>query len=109
MPTKRDVIERAYRFGGIVSEEEPMTPGQFANGEAILNGIWHETNMQSPLWWTVEDVPDEAFLPLAMLLSHDLCVSSDVQPRTSRGKALLRLLATVRPDDRKEIPDAVFY
>lgn len=41
MATVRDIVERAYRKIGVVSEEEPMTPSQAANGLIAYNMMMH--------------------------------------------------------------------
>lgn len=109
MPTKLDVMKMAYRRVGIVAQDEEPTADEYAAAEAVLDGIFAEVSQESPIWWNLDDVPNEAFLPLAMVAAYDLAAAFGVPARESRGYAMARLLAAIRPDDRAEIADAAYY
>ena len=47
MPTKRDVVERAFRFLGVVADDEAMTAAQEANGTALLESLYAEMEVEA--------------------------------------------------------------
>lgn len=109
MATKRDVIERAFRFLGVVADDEAMTANQEANGDALLDSLYLEITAEAPPSWTIEDIDAQAATFLAMALAADLAPQYARSAPMSRGSALIRLYGTIRPDDRPEIVDAEFF
>lgn len=109
MATERDVIERAFRFLGVVADDEAMTAAQEANGAALLASIYDEIFSESPPYWTVSDVPAGVATPLAMALAADLAPTYGAAAPMSRGSALLRVYGTIRPDDRSSIPGVEYF
>jgi hypothetical protein len=109
MPTKQDVIRRAFRFLGVVADDEAATAAQFAAGEELLDSIMAEVTMEAPPSFTADDVPPESATPLAMLLAADLAPQYAAAPPMSRGAAMIRLLGSIRPDDRPEIIEPEYY
>ncbi len=108
MATKRDVIERAFRFIGVVADDEAMTADQEANGSSLLESIYAEVEAEAPPYWTTDDVPAISATHLAMTLAADLAPVYG-RPAPSRSAALLRLYGSIRPDDRAEIIEAEYY
>lgn len=109
MPTKLDVMKMAYRRVGIVAQDEEPSADEYAAASDVLDGIFAEVSQETPIWWNLEEVPNVALLPLAMVAAHDLAMAFSRQPRESRGYAMSRLLAAIRPDDRAEIPEPAYY
>lgn len=109
MASSLDVMNMAFRRVGIVAQDEIPTADEYTAASELLDSIYAEVNRESPLVWTIEDVPNEALLPLAMLLSYDLALAFGRPPVSTRGMAMLRLLSVVRPDDREEIAQAEYY
>lgn len=109
MPSKRDVIERAFRFLGVVADDEAMTAAQEANGDALLDSLYEEITAESPPYWTTDDVPAGVATHLAMALAADLASTYAAPAPMSRGAALLRVYATIRPDDRAEVPGVEYF
>lgn len=109
MPTKRDVIERAFRFLGVVADDEPMTAAQEANGTALLESLYSEMVNEAPPYWTIDDIPAGAATFVAMALAADLAPTYGEAPPMSRGSALLRVYGAVRPDDRAEVPGVEYF
>ena len=109
MPTKRDVIERAFRFLGVVADDEAMTAAQEAGGAALMDSLYEEITAEIPPFWTVDDVPAGAATFLSMALAADLAPAYGAKAPVGRGSALLRLYGTLRPDDREEIAAPGYY
>lgn len=86
-----------------------MTADQRETGAVLLDSIYAEVEGIAPPYWTAEDVPSQSFQPLARLLAVDIAPLYERPEPESRGVAMVRLLATIRPDDRAEIPAAEFY
>lgn len=105
MATKRDLIELAYRRCGVVAEDEPMTADQERIGSTILESAFEGLSAEAAVSWDLTDIPTIAVLPLAMVLAHDLALHNSVAPRESRGRAVIRYLGVVRPDDREDDRD----
>jgi hypothetical protein len=109
MATKLDVIRRALRFLGVVADDENATAAQFAAGEDLLESIMAEVEAEAPPSFTIEDIPAESATHLAMLLAADLAPQYSAAPPMSRGAAMVRLLGSIRPDDRPEIAAPEYY
>lgn len=109
MTTKRDVIERAFRFLGVVADDEAMTANQSAAGEVLLDSLYAEITAEAPPSWTIDDVDAQAATFLAYALAADLAPQYSRPAPMSRGSALVRLYGIIRPDDRAEIPDAEMF
>ena len=108
MATKLDVITAALRLLGVLASDEEPTADQYAMGDLYLASIFEEVEAEAGLPFSVDAVPVNAFLALSRLLAVDLAAPFLVNPPTSRGMAMLRLLAVVRPDNR-EPAEAVFF
>jgi hypothetical protein len=105
MPTRRDVIELAYRCLGIKAEDQPLSADEVAFGGSVLDGLWEEVRRHAPdMLWPLADVPNQYFLPLAYVLAAELAPSFGVASRP-RGLEFARLMAAIRPDNRPAEPD----
>ena len=109
MPTRRDVINRAFRFLGVVAEDESMTADQEAFAGVLLDSVYDEISDETPPDFTIEDIPAISATHMAMLLAADLAPSYSRPPPISRGKAMLRLMGSIRPDNRAEITEPEYY
>lgn len=109
MATTRDVIERAFRFIGVVAEDEAMTADQLATGTDLLESIYAEIEEEAPPYWSIDDVPAVSATHLAMVLAADLAPAYSMPAPMSRGSALIRLYGSIRPDDRAEIILPEYY
>ena len=109
MVTKTDLIRRAFRFLGVVADDEAMTADQEVTGSDLLDSIYAELSNEAPPSFTIEDVPAESATPLAYLLAADLAAQYSALPPMSRGAAMIRLLGSIRPDDRPEIVYNEYY
>jgi hypothetical protein len=109
MVTKVDVIRRAFRMLGVVADDEAMTATQNAAGEDLLEAIMAEIEAEAPPSFTIEDVPQESATALARLLAFDLAPEYSAQPPMTRGQAMIRLLGSIRPDDRQDITEPEFF
>lgn len=108
MTTKRGLIELAYRRCGVVAEDEAMTADQYRNGGIILDSVFEALQDEAAVYWTLDDIPAGVTMPLAMVLAHDLAIHNSVPPRETRGRAVVRYLGVVRPDDRAPEDSAYF-
>ena len=111
MKTNLDVIEQAFRRLGIRAEDEALSADQRAYAETTLETLTAEVAEEAPVEWVSDSIPDKVFIPLANLLAAEIGPSYSV-PAEPRGRALIRLMAVIRPDDRdQEVIDAdpVYY
>jgi hypothetical protein len=109
MPTRRDVIDMAYRRLGIKAEDQPLSADQMAFGGSVLDALWEEVRRHAPdVMWPLADVPSQYFLPLAHVLAAELAPSFGVAARP-RAVEFTRLLAAIRPDNRQTDDDGPRY
>jgi hypothetical protein len=99
MRTSLDVIEQAFRRLGIRAEDEALTADQRAYAETTLDALQSEISQEAPIDWLPDSIPPEAFIPLSNLLAAEIGPSYSV-PSEPRGRAIMRLFAVIRPDDR---------
>lgn len=99
--TQDEIAARALRLLGVVAADESLTADQATSALAVLEGIWSELITETqPTWDIVTGTPPEGFVPLANWLAAELAPEYGLAPPMMRGRAKLRLLAVVRPDDR---------
>lgn len=108
MKTRREVIDQAMRKLGVLAEDEVLTAAQIAEADEVLQGLYGELEAEVAPSWTIDDVPQAAFLPLANLLASELAASFRVAPPVTRANAWLRLLANLRAAPSPEA-DPVYY
>lgn len=101
MKTRADVIARAFRRLEIAAVDEALTADQSADGTATLDALMQEAGL--------EEVTDEGFLALTDLLAAEIAPAYGVQAPVTRTRAWLRLMATVRGDDRESRFDPPVY
>ena len=108
MKTRLDVIEQAYRRLGIKAADEALTADMEAYAGAALDALYDELSEFAQMDWWPEEIPEKVFIPLANLLASEIgpAYMVAVEPR---GRPFARLMAVLRPDDREETPDAVYY
>lgn len=105
MPTRLDVIERAFRIINVKAEDEALTADQLANGGAVLDSLFAELNNEEPITWTLETTPQVSFQPLSMLLAVEIAGEYTQPKPTTRWLAWRRLMATIRSDNRLDPRD----
>ena len=93
MATVRDIVERAYRKIGVVSDEEPMTAAQAANGLTAFNMMMHGLELHG-----VNVLHVEATLPDQFALF----------PKFEEATVYM-LASRVAPDNSFPAPDADSY
>lgn len=104
--TRLEVIAQAHRELGVLATDETPTADQIGYAGSVLDSLFAElkTVHGMPFTWTLEEVPDEAFLPLS------LCLAAEIQGHYSlglvrRSYAIGRLRAYAHPDDRGLLAD----
>lgn len=109
MKTRLDVIELAFRRLGIKAEDEALSADQEAYASDVLDALHSELSVTIPMTWWPDDIEDAVAVALGNLLAVEIGPSYEVATE-SRGRALTRLLAVMRPDTRLEPPtEAQFY
>lgn len=103
--TREEIATRALRMIGVVAADEAPTADQSQTALGVLDGIWGELLAEAqPTWDITTGTPPAGFIPMASWLAAELAPEYAMQPPMSRGRAKLRVLAVVRPDDRTEDP-----
>lgn len=106
MPTRLEVINRAFRILGVKAEDEALTADQVANGGNVLDSLFAELGNEATIAWTLDTTPEMSFQPLARYLAVELAPEyPPAVPPTTRGLAWRRLMATIRSDDRVDVRD----
>jgi hypothetical protein len=113
MKTQNDIVALALRRLGVTAEDDTPTADQQANGSAALASIFAELSLEAvPDWTLAGGIPDAAAPALSELLAAEIAPNFSRQPPVSRARAYLRLIATIRPDDRPGVeadPSAGYY
>ena len=75
--TSNEVCTEALRLIGVVAEDEPMTGDQFSRAQSHMTDIFATLNNTKGLafTWTIETVPDGAFLPFARAIGGSVCTT----------------------------------
>lgn len=101
--TREEIATRALRMIGVVAADEAPTADQSQTALAVLDGIWGEMLAEAqPTWDIATGTPPAGFIPMASWLAAELSFEYERPAPMSRGRAKLRVLAVVRPDDRTE-------
>ena len=109
MFTRADVINQALRRLNLVAEDEQATGDTFAYASRTLDGIAGEIAGELGEALNVEAVEAARFAPMANLLAVDVAPAYGLGAPDTRGRAWARLMATLRSDDREDIPDRVTF
>lgn len=101
MKTRADVIEQAFRRLGLKAADEALTADMAAYGGDMLDALHAELVEHAPMPWWPTQIPDQVFIPLANLLATEIgpAYMVAVEPR---ARSMIRLMAVLRPDDRKD-------
>jgi hypothetical protein len=100
--TRNQVIDRALRMLGVLAEDIEASTAQRAIASEVLEGILWETRTEAfAAGFGPDRFPDEIVGPLSALLAVDLAPQYPlVAPPMPRHRAVSRIMAIVRPDDR---------
>ena len=98
MKSRKQIIERALRIIGVLAYDDALTADQEAEGGAVLDSIFAKLDAQEPpVTFAVDDVPEEAFVPLANLLAAHIAPDYALQTPTGIGRAWLNLRSVYVP------------
>lgn len=99
--TSLDIATRALRVISVCAVDETPTAADKTLAVNALQGIMDELvdSHGATIAWTIETVPDALFLPLSDLVAADVA-SVYQMPGPSRSRALIRVRASLLPDDR---------
>ena len=109
MKTRREVIDYAMRKIGVLAEDEALTASQLTQAEEVLEALYGEIEAEAAPGWTIDTVPQSAFIPLGNLLAVDLAPAFNRPPVASRGMAWVRALAQIRPYVADPDAEQVYY
>jgi hypothetical protein len=102
------IIELALRRIGVRSNDEAPSPDDITYAGGILDLLVEELATEVTFTWDLTDVPGAVAVPLANLLAVDIATHYAV-PAEPRGRAYGRLLAVLRPDNRTDVEEPVYY
>lgn len=103
--TRAEVYTRSLRRLGVLAVDEDATADMEAQAGAVLDALFAEVTASKAVTWTLNEVPDDAFLALVDLLATEIAPDYEVPFRTPRGVAWQRLMGVIRPDDRDDYRD----
>lgn len=108
MPTRSDVVRRAFRRLGLAAEDEALTADQMRYAGDELDVLFAEMNTVEgfAFTWTLDDIPEGAVPGLADILAEEIAPHYSVSPTMTRARAIMRLRAWALPDDRDEDDEA---
>lgn len=109
--TRNDIITAAMRRLGIVAADETITADQSAYGGDVLEGLIAEIGDEAgaALTWDLDTAPAKSGRLLANLLAVEIAPQYSVAPPEPRGIAWLRLMGSIRPDDRQDIAEPEYF
>lgn len=107
--TSRDICARALRSIGVLALGEDMVASDFEDAQRVLQGCLDElTGVQgATIAWTIETVPDAAFLPMSNMLAATVAPTYTKQG-PNRTRAIGQLRAILFPndiEDRRDMDD----
>lgn len=109
MPTREDVIRAAFRHLGILAEDEALNADQVTYASEAMASLEAEIALRADLPPLGADVPPELSGALALLLAAHLAPSYGLLPPVTRARAMLMLMAALRPDDRLPAEQAQYF
>ena len=109
MKTRLDVVTRALRRLGVAAHDEAPTADQIESVGSVYDALLAEITETAGESIANNSVPEMVFIPLANLLAVEIAPDYGTPLPQSRGSAMLRLLAVMRPDDRTDIPAPEYY
>ena len=103
--TALEVIERAHRRIRVLAVDDEPTAEMDALGNTVLQGLLDEIGATTTIAFTIDTVPDNAFLGMADLLAVELAPEYNRPPPSTRGYAWSRLMSVLRPSDIEDRRD----
>lgn len=105
--SRSEVIAEAHRRINVLSVDEDPSEDMIAFGGNSADSLLIELNSppyQCGFFWTTETVPEGVFRPFSWLLAVDLAAHYR-EPAEPRSRAMMRVLAYARRDDRPDRRD----
>ncbi len=105
--TRLDVIQKALRHLSVIASDTNASADDEAYTGDSLDTLFEEIqNTQGiTITWTLDETPNNAFLPLSRLLAVEVADHFTVPAPTSYANAMGRLRAALIPDDREDRRD----
>ena len=108
MKTRSDLITAALRRARVVALDETPAAEHAAYGKECFDGLSAELQSYGTTDGFWSNIPEHLFAPLVRLLAADVAASYGYPPTESREKALISVMALMRPDDREEVEAEMF-
>lgn len=104
--TKADIVAKALRIIRVISDDDDPTPDMQAYVGDTLEAVFEELRITHRLFftWGLDETPTGVFVPMAQLVAADVAAHYNKQP-PSRARAIGRICAFVRSDDRRDPRD----
>lgn len=108
MKTRNDLITAALRKARVVAVDETPAAEHAAFGKECFDGLAAELQSYGTTDGFWSSIPEHLFAPLTRLLAADIAAAYGYPVQETREKALISVMALMRPDDREEA-EAVYY
>jgi hypothetical protein len=105
---RQGIITLALRRIGVLASDVQASADEIDYAGGILDLLVVELATEFTFSWDLTAVPSEAAIPLANLLAVEIGPHYQV-PTESRGRAYGRLMAVLRPDDRTDVAEPVYF
>lgn len=105
--TRIEVVEAALRRLGVLASDEAITADEIEYSGQTLDALFAElqTSQGLTITWTIETVPDAAFLGLANLLAAEVAPHYARPSPTTRARGWMRLREALLADNRADRRD----
>lgn len=88
---------------------DAVTAGESQMADAILESIYQECGEIAPMPWPLDAIPHEALFAMADYLAAELAPSFGMAAPTRPGRAKLRVMALMNPDNRRPAVEAEYF
>ena len=106
--SRTDVLERAFRRLHILSIDEDLTTEMSADAFEMLDALYEELQAEPHAMgftWTLDEIPDAVYMPLAFLLAVRLAPQYMVPEPEPESRAFARVRGFAFTDDRDDRRD----
>lgn len=107
--TRAEMLDFIGHLMGVSAEDEALTAAQASLIGVALDGAYEDFSDEVSPFFDLDDVPENAVVHLAQMAAADAAPLFGLPPQFSKPRAMLKLMAKARPDDREDISDPVFY